>query len=90
MLPVLGKAFLPVMSAGSQRSMPLHQRIHGAKLRFHSRRCWPDSDERARSCDLLREVALKIRAARMGFVSSGRIETARDKCARFGAINQRR
>src|SRR5277367_1578951 len=61
--------------------MTLHQRIHGAKLRFHSQRCSPDSDERARSCDLLREVALKIRAARLGFVSSGRIETARDKRA---------
>jgi len=27
---------------------------------------------------------------RLGYVSSGRVETARDKCARFGAINQGR
>jgi hypothetical protein len=70
--------------------MPVHQHIHGANWRFHSQRCWPDSDERARTHDLLGEVARAIRRARLGFVSSGRIETARDDRARFGAINQGR
>jgi hypothetical protein len=45
-----------------------------------------DSDERERTHDLLGEVARTISRARLGFVSFGPIETARDDCARFGAI----